>query len=143
MIGTGIAAAAFIDMIGIGTDSAGKTSFIRRHSTFIEVVGWVSAGCWTFFVLYAVRDGAWRIYDPFAQLSGILLYASFFHKPIRFLGRIILRLFLKPIWFIIHVIVSVIRQFIHFLMKVVGLLFAPFITIFRKLYRKRFKKRAK
>ena len=97
MIGTGIVAAAFIDMIGTGTASAGKTSFFRRHSTTFEVIGWVIAGCWTFSVLYAVRDGAWRIYDPFAQLSGILLYASFFHKPMRFLGTIILSITSKAI----------------------------------------------
>ena len=142
MIGTGIVAAAFIDMISTGTASAGKKSFIRRHSTTFEVIGWVIAGCWTFSILYAVRDGAWRIYDPFAQLSGILLYASFFHKPIRFLGNIILVLLLKPIWFLGRAVFSVILQIIRFLMKLVELLFAPFIRMFRKLFRKRFKKQA-
>ena len=136
MIGTGIVAAAFIDMIGTGTASAGKTSFFRRHSTTFEVIGWVIAGCWTFSVLYAVRDGAWRIYDPFAQLSGILLYASFFHKPMRFLGTIILVLLLKPFWFIIRTVFTMIWQMIRFLLKVVGFLSAPVISIFRKLFRK-------
>ncbi len=39
-----------------------------------EVIGWVVVGCWTFYILFLVRDGAWRMYDPFAQISGMLLY---------------------------------------------------------------------
>lgn len=139
MIGTGIVAAAFIDMIGTGTASAGKTSFIRKYSTLFEVIGWTIAGCWTFFVLYVVRDGGWRIYDPFAQVSGILVYASVFHKPIRFFGRIILVLLVKPLWFVVYAIFSVIRKLFYFIMKAVFLLFKPFVKIFRKFQRKRFK----
>ena len=90
MIGTGIVAAAFLDMIGTGTAHAGRRSIIRRRAAFFEVIGWVVVGCWTFYILFLVRDGAWRIYDPFAQLSGMLLYVSFFHKPFRFFGRIVL-----------------------------------------------------
>lgn len=139
MIGTGIAAAAFIDMIGTGTASAGKTSFIRRHSTVFEVIGWTIAGCWTFLILYIVRDGGWRIYDPFAQVSGILLYASVFHKPIRFVGRIILILFVKPLWFIISTFFSMIWKLLHFFLKIVFLLFTPFVKLFGKLKGKHFK----
>lgn len=139
MIGTGIAAAAFIDMIGTGTASAGKTSFIRRHSTVFEVIGWTIAGCWTFLILYIVRDGGWRIYDPFAQVSGILLYASVFHKPIRSVGRIILILFVKPLWFIISTFFSMIWKLLHFFLKIVFLLFTPFVKLFGKLKGKHFK----
>lgn len=143
MIGTGIATAAFIDMIGTGTASAPKKSIIRKYSTVFEVFGWLIAGCWTFWILYIVRDGAWRIYDPFAQLSGILLYASLFHKPIRFMGRIILILLLKPIWFVIFMIISAFRWLIYFTVKVTLLLFTPVVKILRAPFRKRFKKEAK
>lgn len=78
MIGTGIVAGAFMDMIGTATGHAGKKSFIRKHAVWFEGIGWVIAGCGTFFILFLVRDGAWRMYDPFAQISGLLLYASFF-----------------------------------------------------------------
>lgn len=139
MIGTGIVAAAFIDMIGTGTASADKTSFIRRHSVFFEVIGWIVAGCWTFSVLYVVRDGGWRIYDPFAQVSGILLYVSVFHKPIRFVGRIILILLVKPLWFIISAFFLMIWKLLHFFLKIVFLLFTPFVKLFGKLTGKRFK----
>lgn len=143
MIGTGIVAAAFIDMIGTGIAATNKTSFIRRRAVIFEVLGWTLAGCWTFWVLFTVREGAWRIYDPFAQLSGILLYASFFHKPIRLLGKVILVLFLKPIWFVIYAIFSLVRQVIRLLVRIVIFFFTPFIKIFRKLFGKRFKKEAK
>ena len=59
MIGTGIVAAAFIDMIGTGTAQAGKKVIISKACglTF-EVIGWMIVGCWTFYILYLVRDGA-------------------------------------------------------------------------------------
>ena len=107
MIGTGIVAGAFMDMIGTGTAYAGKKSIIRKYAVVLEVIGWIVVGCGTFYILYLVRDGAWRIYDPFAQISGMLLYASFFHKPFRFLGRILFILFVKPLWFIVHLLVSI------------------------------------
>lgn len=143
MIGTGIVSGAFIDMIGTGTGHARKKSFIRRNSIFFEIIGWIIAGCWAFYILYVVRDGAWRIYDPFAQMSGILLYASLFHKPFRYFGRLILVLFIKPLWFIAHFIVSIIRQLIRFIVKVIMFFLTPFLSLFRKLYRKDFKSRKK
>ena len=143
MIGTGILAAAFIDMIGTGTAHAGKKSIFRRRAVFFEIIGWVLVGCWTFYILLIVRNGEWRIYDPFAQMSGILLYASFFHKPFRLFGRILFSIFVKPILFIIHVIVTIVRYVIHLIIKVITFLFRPFIKIFRKYYRKHFKSRVK
>lgn len=143
MIGTGILAAAFIDMIGTGTAHAGKKSMIRRHAASLEVIGWIVAGCGTFYVLYIVRDGAWRIYDPFAQLSGIFLYASFFHKPFRMLGKIILVLVIRPLRFVVLAIVSLITFFYRLVWKVLYFLATPFIIIFRKLYGNLFKKREK
>lgn len=143
MIGTGILAAAFIDMIGTGTAHAGKKSMIRRHAASLEVIGWIVAGCGTFYVLYIVRDGAWRIYDPFAQLSGIFLYASFFHKPFRMLGKIILVLVIRPLRFVVLAIVSLITFFYRLVWKVLYFLATPFIIMFRKLYSNLFKKREK
>ncbi len=143
MIGTGIVTAAFIDMIGIGTTSTGKKSFVRKYSAVFEVFGWLIAGCWTFWVLYVIRDGAWRIYDPFAQLSGILLYISLFHKPIRLVGRIILVLLLKPIWFILHLIISAFLHIFSFIVKGILLLSTIIVRIFSSPFRKSFEKQAK
>ncbi|WP_172373663.1 spore cortex biosynthesis protein YabQ [Sporosarcina jiandibaonis] len=143
MIGTGIVAAGFIDMIGTGTSHAGKKSIIRRRAVLLEVIGWVVVGCWSFYVLYVVRDGEWRIYDPFAQLSGILLYASFFHKPFRFFGRILLILFLKPLGFIIRGIFMIIAWVIRLFIRIIDFLFSPLFAIFHRFQRKLFKSQEK
>lgn len=139
MIGTGIVAAALIDMIGTGIAHAGKRSFIRRHGVLLEVLGWIFVGFWAFTILYRVRDGAWKIYDPFAQLSGLYLYISVFHRPLRVLGRVILVLLLKPIWFILRAVLLMITYLFRSIMKLFDILSTPFILIFRKLLRKRFK----
>jgi spore cortex biosynthesis protein YabQ len=143
MIGTGIVAGAFMDMIGTGTAYAGKKSFIRKYAVAIEVIGWVLVGCGTFYVLYLVRDGAWRMYDPVAQVSGLLLYASFFYRPFRLLGRIVLLLVVKPLWFLIRLIVSVVRQIIRLLMKILSVLVLPFVKLFRLISMKGFKRKEK
>lgn len=143
MIGTGIVTAAFIDMIGTGTAHAGKKSLLRRRAAVFEIIGWILAGCWTFYILFLVRDGEWRIYDPFAQMSGILLYASFFHKPFRLFGRFLLVIFIKPLWFIISMLFSVVRYVVLLIYGIIIFLFKPLIKIFRKYYRKAFKNRKK
>lgn len=143
MIGTGIIAGAFMDMIGTGTAHAGKKSVFRKRAVWLEVIGWILVGCWTFYILYLVRDGAWRIYDPFAQISGMLLYVTIFYKPFRLFGRILLLVFVKPLWFIARLIVSVIRYIIRFIVKVIAVLFTPFVKLYRIISRKLFKRRVK
>lgn len=143
MIGTGIAGGAFMDMVGTGTAYAGKKSLIRKYAVVLEVIGWILVGCGTFYILYLVRDGAWRMYDPVAQVSGLLLYASFFYKPFRLLGRILLILFVKPIWFMIRLIVTIVRQIIRVLVKLLAFFSLPFVKLFHLLSRKRFKRKEK
>lgn len=134
MIGTGIGAGAFMDLIGTGIDKSGKKSIIRKYSVLIEIIGWILIGCASFYVLFEVRDGAWRMYDPFAQVCGMLLYASIFHHPFRFFGRIINLLIIKPIWFIILLVVRIIRMIFRLLVKLVKVLVAPFIYLYNKVY---------
>ncbi len=143
MIGTGIVAGAFMDMIGTGATHAGKKSIIRKRVVWLEVIGWILVGCWTFYILYLVRDGAWRIYDPFAQISGMLLYVTIFIKPFRFFGRVLLLLFVKPIWLIVYLIFSIVRQIIRFFVRVIAALFTPFVKLYRIISRKLFKRRVK
>lgn len=139
MIGTGILAAALIDMIGTGISHAGKRSLLRKYGYLLEIFGWIFAGVGAFFILYVVRDGAWRIYDPFAQLSGLLLYVSLFYRPFRFIGRILLFLCIKPILFVLRGIYLLITSIIILFVKAISLPIRPFILIFRKLFLKYFK----
>jgi len=143
MIGTGIVAGAFMDMIGTGIAHAGKNSIIRKRAVWLEVIGWIFVGCWTFYILYLVRDGAWRIYDPVAQISGMLLYVTIFYKQFRFFGRILLVLLIRPLLFLVRMIVSIISLVIRFIVKVFAVLFTPFVKIFRIISGKLFKRRVK
>lgn len=143
MIGTGIIAAAVIDAIGTGIDYSGKKSLFRRYDTLIEIVAWLIVGALSFLVLYLVRDGAWRIYDPLAQFSGLLLYISFVHRPLRFIGRLILLLLVKPIWFVFSSLLLVIKHGVYFIWRLILVVFSPFVSIFRKLSDKYFKKKVK
>lgn len=143
MVATGIVAAAFIDMIGTGISHSGKVSFVRRYSVVIEVIGWIFVGCAAFITLYIVRDGAWRIYDPLAQISGLLLYVSFIHRPFRVVGRIVFLLFIKPILMIFIGLLSIVKYLFVFIGRLLDFLFKPFVEIFRKYFRKYFKNKSK
>jgi len=139
MIGTGIGAGVFMDLIGTGVDATGKNSIIRKYAVPLEVIGWILIGCASFYVLFIVRDGAWRMYDPVAQICGMLLYASIFHKPFRFFGRILNMLIIKPIWFIIMLVVKVISFIFKLIVKIVRFLLSPFIFLYNKVYNSLFK----
>ncbi|MHC8514814.1 spore cortex biosynthesis protein YabQ [Sporosarcina sp. ITBMC105] len=141
MIGTGIGAGAFMDLIGTGIDKVGKKSMIRKYSVLIEVIGWILIGCASFYVLFVVRDGAWRMYDPFAQVSGMLLYASIFHRPFRFFGRIVNMLIIRPIVFVILLVVRIIRALFRLVVRIVMVLATPFIYVYKKVYSSLFQTR--
>ncbi len=139
MIGTGIGAGVLMDLIGTGVDATGKNSIIRKYAVPLEVVGWIVIGCASFYVLFVVRDGAWRMYDPVAQICGMLLYASIFHRPFRFFGRILNILIIKPIWFIIRLIVRIIHYLYRLIVRIVSVLLTPFIYLYNKVYNSLFK----
>ncbi|XUX07151.1 hypothetical protein QM454_06285 [Sporosarcina sp. UB5] len=128
-----------MDLIGTGVDATGKKSIIRKYAVPIEVVGWIVIGCASFYVLFIVRDGAWRMYDPVAQICGLLLYASVFHRPFRFVGRILNMLIIKPIWFIIRLVAKIIYYLYKVIVKIVSFLLTPFIYLYNKVYESLFK----
>lgn len=139
MVATGVVAAAMIDMIGTGISHSERASFIKKNAVLIEVVGWILVGCEAFAVLYIVRDGAWRIYDPLAQMSGLFLYVSFIHRPFRVVGRIVFLVFIKPIVLIFKAVYSVVKYIAIFVGKIFKIITKPFVSIFRKHFRKYFK----
>lgn len=139
MIGTGIGAGAFMDLIGTGVDATGKKSIIRKYAVPLEVIGWILIGCASFYVLFIVRDGAWRMYDPVAQICGMLLYASFFHRPFRFFGRVLNMLIIKPTWFVIMLVVRIISYLFKLIVKIGKFLLSPFIFLYYKVYDSLFK----
>ncbi len=141
MIGSGIIAGAFMDMIGTGIAKTGKASVVRRVSGWLEGAGWLLAGCFAFTVLFEFRAGEWRMYDPLAQLAGLLLYASLFHKPFRLLGRLAVLLIIRPIVWLMRLIAWCFRTVFRILFAVVYVLVGPFRYLYRRLVNFRFKKK--
>lgn len=133
MMGTGVLAGAFMDMISTFVAGASKRSIIRKWAVVLEVVGWIFIGFGSFYILFLVRDGAWRMYDPLAQLSGMLLYASLFYVIFRFFGRVCLTIIIRPLWFLAHLCVSTLRQLLRIIFRIVFTLFRPFYKLYRKM----------
>ncbi|WP_432353765.1 spore cortex biosynthesis protein YabQ [Sporosarcina sp. A2] len=140
MIGTGIIAGAFMDMLGAGIANTGKTSIIRKRAIWLEGIGWILTGCFAFAVLFVFRDGAWRMYDPLAQLSGLLLYAAVFYKPFRLLGRVVIILLIRPVLLVFKILFWFIRYVFRLVRGFFRLLSQPFRFIYHRLFRYRFKK---
>lgn len=143
MMGTGIMAGAFMDMLGTGIANTGKSSIIRRRAIWLETVGWLLMGGFAFAVLFVFRDGAWRMYDPLAQLSGLLLYATIFHRPFRLLGRISIALFIRPILMVFQIIFWFVRYVFRVIGALILLLSQPFRFIYHRFFNYHFKKKPK
>ncbi|MGG0644372.1 spore cortex biosynthesis protein YabQ [Sporosarcina gallistercoris] len=143
MVGTGIIAGAFMDMLGTGIANTGKTSIIRRRAIWFETVGWLLAGSFAFAVLFVFRDGAWRMYDPLAQVSGLLLYATVFHRPFRLLGRISIALLIRPVLLVFQIILWFLRYVFRLIRALILLLSQPFRFIYHRFFRNHFKKKSK
>lgn len=133
MMGTGVLAGACMDLIHTFVQGASKRSIIRKWAIGFEVAGWILIGFGSFYVLFLVRDGAWRMYDPLAQISGMLLYASLFYVIFRFLGRVCLTIVVRPIWLIAHLFVSIIRQLLRVTIRILLVFFRPFYKLYRKI----------
>ncbi len=128
MIGTGIIAGAIIDHFQMLNIARHTKRSARLLYVSIEVMVWILVGCWTFYVLYKVRDGAWRIYDPLAQLSGLFLYMSFFYKPIRLMSSIVYMMLIRPILLCMRIVWKVIKVFLNMIKR-------PFIFLYRLINR--------
>lgn len=152
MIGSGILVGAVIEGTRFITEHTPRRSFVFKYGVVLEIIVWILMGLATFYVLFTVRDGIWRIYDPLAQVLGILLYQLFFQPVFRLAGRIFLRLIVKPIWFIIRVILNIIRKIMYLILFIISFMLKPLRKPYKKIkqlalqnlpkisYNKRYKK---
>lgn len=132
MIASGILVGAIIEGTRFVTESFSKRSFVYKYRVGLEIIIWISLGLGTFYLLYEVRDGIWRIYDPLAQIVGILLYEQLFQPIFRLAGRIFLSLIVKPIWFIIRLFITIIRKIIQLIVIIVLFITKPFQYVYKK-----------
>uniref|UniRef100_UPI00406BF89A spore cortex biosynthesis protein YabQ n=1 Tax=Psychrobacillus sp. FSL H8-0483 TaxID=2921389 RepID=UPI00406BF89A len=131
---SGVLVGAIIEGTRFITDNFPRRSLIFKYRIALEILVWILLGIGTFYILFNVRDGIWRIYDPLAQIVGILLYEQFFQPVFRLAGRIFLRLIVQPIWFILRLIVTILRKIVNFILLIIGVLLKPFRFLYQKIW---------
>lgn len=117
----------------------GPLSILRKLTLFIEWFIWIFLAIATFYLLFLIKGGQWRFVDPLAQVAGIISYELFFQRIARFIGRVIVVLFIKPLYYIGHAFVAIIRKIMQFFVAFVLMLINPIIKIFKKYFLKTFK----
>lgn len=107
--------------------------FLRKMGYGVELIVWAILGALTFYILFIIKDGEWRLVDPLAQILGIFLYESIFQPYFRFIGRVFVLLFIKPIFLIINFVISIITGIIRLLFRILIFLLKPFYKIYTKI----------
>ena len=97
--------------------------FFHKIALLVEWLVWLFLAISTFYLLFLIKGGQWRFVDPLAQILGIISYELIFQNITRFIGRIIVNIFIRPLCYVGHVIFTIFRKFIRILMN-----FGVFIT---------------
>ena len=128
---SGIAVGAVIDCTRILIWQI-PLKWVHQIATFIEWIIWILLGVCTFYLLFLIKGGQWRVVDPLAQIAGIVAYEFIFQRFIRFIGRMIVNILFKPVFYIVHFIVRILRTIIRWLIAGIMLLFRPITKLFKK-----------
>ncbi len=131
MMISGVIVGAIIEGLRFVMHSTPRRSFFYKYRIYIEIVAWIVLGLGTFYILYTVRDGIWRIYDPLAQLLGILLYEQVFQPIFRFAGRVCLRFIIRPLWILLKLLTRLVLKFVQFLLRILRFLLSPIVYIYK------------
>ena len=137
---SGIAVGAVIDCTRTVLNEI-PSKIIGRFTYLVEWIIWILLGICTFYYLFLVKGGQWRVVDPLAQIAGIFAYEFIFQKIARFFGRVIVTILIKPIFFIGRLVVRIIRTIIHVLLKGIALLVRPIYKLYKKYLAKSFQKK--
>ena len=127
----GIMVGAVIDCIRYMLLLLPKRSVIYKLSFFIELICWLILGIITFYFLFMLKGGEWRVVDPLAQLAGIIAYDLFFQPIFRFIGRMFIVLMIKPVLFIVTFVFLVVRSIIRVFVRILNFLFRPITKLYR------------
>ncbi|AWE05962.1 hypothetical protein DCE79_00390 [Lysinibacillus sp. 2017] len=134
---SGIAVGAVIDCTRYTVRQI-PIQFLHRLATIIEWIVWAFLGICTFYFLFLIKGGQWRLVDPLAQIAGIIAYEFIFQKLIRFIGRLIVNILIKPFFYIGHLFVRIVRAIIRWIVKAIVLLNRPILKLFKKYLLKTF-----
>jgi len=141
MVLSGILIGAIIEGARFVMNSFPKRTFVFKYSAALEIVVWIILGLGTFYILFNVRDGIWRIYDPLAQIVGILLYEQLLQPIFRLAGRIFLRIVIQPIWFLIRIFVTIINKIFRLIGFILVTIVRPFHFVYKKIWHLALKKK--
>lgn len=137
LVTSGLVVAAVIDCVRVIKIEAPNRS---RWTVLFELGIWLLLGVGTYLLLFIIKKGEWRVIDPLAQISGMLLYQSVFQRPLRFIGRLVWLLLLKPILLIVRGFIRVIRAIIRIILLAIMVVIRPILKIYYKFVPSRFKK---
>ena len=136
MILSGVATGFLVESFRDSCQALRPGALLRRYQRFFEILLWLGLGIASFYLLFHLRDGTWRIYDPCAQIIGIISYELWFRKPMLLGRHVFMRLIVQPIWWILHLIVTIIRTILRIIIKICMTILWPLIKVFEKIVEK-------
>nr|WP_075620332.1 spore cortex biosynthesis protein YabQ [Paenisporosarcina indica] len=136
MIASGVATGFLVESFRDGCRALRPRAFLRRYQGFFEILLWLILGFASFYLLFYLRDGSWRIYDPCAQVVGIILYELWFRRPMLAGRHVFFRIVVFPIWWIIKLVFSILRQIFRIIVNIFLVLMWPFIKVTQKIAKK-------
>ena len=127
----GVMVGAVIDCIRYIISMLPKKSVVYKISFFIELACWLVLGTITFYLLFRLKGGEWRVVDPLAQIAGIIAYDLFFQPVFRFIGRMFTVLIIKPVLFIVTFAFLIVRNIIRVFARILYFLCTPIIKLYK------------
>lgn len=137
---SGLLVGAIVDCTRYSLGALSQKSILRRMGYGVELIVWALLGALTFYILFTIKGGEWRLVDPLAQILGIFLYESVFQPYFRFIGRVFIFLIIKPIIAIISLIKNIIIGTIKLALRIILIILLPFHKIYDKFLKKHFQK---
>lgn len=140
MILSGVATGFLVESFRDSCDALRPRAFLRRYQGIFEIILWVGLGVASFYLLFYLRDGNWRIYDPCAQIVGIICYELWFRRPLLVVRRVFMRLIVQPIWWIIQLVMTIIKYVFRVLVRIIFIILWPILKLIEKIPLKTLKK---
>ena len=140
MVLSGLLVGAIVDCTRFSLSALSQKSILRRMGYGVELIVWALLGALTFYILFTIKGGEWRLVDPLAQILGIFLYESVFQPVFRFVGRVFIFLIIKPIIAFIKFIRFLIVGTIRLVIRIILILLLPFYKIYNKFIKKHLQK---
>lgn len=140
MVLSGLIIGAIIDCTRFSLSALSQKSILKRMGYGVELIVWALLGALTFYILFTIKGGEWRLVDPLAQILGIFLYESVFQRYFRFIGRVFILLVIKPIIAIIKLIKNIIFHTIRLVIRIILIILLPFRKIYNKFLKKHIQK---